>query len=140
MNQCALKFVHCAVICSLLSACGGGGGGGGGSGGGTWDVRANITSDGCRDRIANVTQRFVIAEANGAVTVNTSLVTVSGTETGGTLSFGFSEGANGCTRSYSGEFSNMGGGLADIALRSETTCDDGSSCVNTWTGTATQVQ
>ena len=145
MNHKQKTFLLTLLLVSLnfVVACSSGGGGGDGSSGGSsegavWNVQAAVTQDGCGERIAPVTQQFTVSESGDSVVVDTSLISVTGSATDSGFLFGFEETNGGCTRSYSGEFSNVGGSTADVTLRSETNCSDGVVCLNLWGGTATR--
>ncbi len=136
-----IKFglISLAAIAASLTACSGGGGGGdgkvslGGAGGDRWTVLAGVSKNGCGERIADVHQTFITS--SGAI--NTSLATVPVTESGSGFEFSYSETSGDCTRTYTGHFSDVSGGVANVELVSDSTCA-GQSCQNKWIGTATR--
>jgi len=126
------------IAISFLSACGGGSNNGelravGGSGE-QWHVLANISKNGCGERISNVEQTFTVSSDR----VNTSLSTVPIIPTGSGFDFSYSDTNGDCQRTYSGHFSNISGNTATVELISDSACST-VTCQNTWSGTATKL-
>lgn len=139
---------HLLVLIFLASftACSGGGGGGDDSGGNPdpvdgsaaqWKVSAEIAQDGCGERIADVNQTFAVSDSGNSVTVNTGVVTVTGTNTDNGFTTGFSETNGTCSRSYTAEFIYTSSTTASVNLVSNSNCA-GVICENKWLGTATR--
>jgi hypothetical protein len=133
------KSAFAILVFGALSACGGGSGGSGdggaviGGSGDQWLTLANISKNGCGDRITDVRQTFIVG--NGVV--NTSLVTIPAVETDSGFDFAFTESNGDCTRTYTAHFTNVSGSTANVELISDSACLT-QTCQNTWTGTATK--
>ena len=144
-----INFIALALLITV-SACGGGGGdysfgpdsgssdsGANGdtsptlSGGSTWKVTAEVAQDGCGERIAAVEQTFTI---DGDV-IDTGLITLTGTNTAGAFSAGFSESNGECERSYQIEISDLNASNGDVSLSTQSNCG-GTICENKWIGSA----
>ncbi len=131
-----------------LTSCGGGGGDSdtGGGGGGTdvgetsvWRVEANVSADGCRERISNVNQTFAVTRnADDTVTVNDALVSLTGPATEDGFTVGFNSASGECVREYETRFSGVTDTTALVNLTAKTTCG-ANVCINQWAGTATNV-
>lgn len=145
MNKNKSLFIVLLLLASL-TACGGGGGGydsgntpdGVDSSAGQWKVSADVTHDGCGDRISDVNQTFAVSDSGGAITVNSGIVTVNGTKTDSGFTSGFSETNGSCNRSYTADFAYTSGTTATVNLVSNSDCGT-VVCQNNWAGTATKV-
>ena len=98
-----IRWLPLFVMIALLSACGGGGSDGSEGGSaenldGVWEAQAVVTQDGCHERISPVHQKFTITGNQ----IETGIVTLTYTDTGNGISFGFSETNGDCVRNYSG--------------------------------------
>ena len=127
---------------SVLTSCGGGGGGGSASSptvGGSYLVRANVTSDTCGERIANITQVFTFTTANEQRAVDTTVNVVPVTDSDAGTTFSYSERNGDCVRTYSGVFADLNDPTAEVKLTSKSQCGS-STCQSDWVGTASPNQ
>ena len=125
--------------CLLFASCSGGGGGdesgssdGGSSNDGgsgvvtgsarTWRVTAPVTTDGCGERIAAVNQLFDVTQDGDTVTVDDTLVTLSGPATSDGFTVGFSGVSGDCVRDYAATFSNMTDLSANVHMTVTSKC------------------
>lgn len=138
MKNLKKLFVASLLITALISCGGGGGGSSSGGDGNTWRVQANVTQNGCGERIAAVNQKFVINTDGDTALIDTSIATAQGTSDGDTVVAGYSEAKGDCTRSHQIDINGLGNDAAQVILTSSTQCLNGVNCVNTWTGTATR--
>ena len=127
----------------LIVGCGGSGGSSNGAGSGgvsnsqsgpAWEILADISANGCKERISAVRQRVVL----DGDTIGTGIISVPTSSTSNGFTFGFSDSIGSCNRNYTGEFSNVNGSTANVKLVSQSNCG-GAVCENQWTGTATQL-
>ena len=144
-----MRFLKRAAILGisvLVVSCSGGGGSSDGSSssggdtvssGSTWLVKADVSSDTCGERIAAVNQPFIIDVNGGSAVVDTSIVKLQGTVSGGGITVGFDETNGNCNRSYTATFSDVTGSISTVQLVNHSNCG-GQECQSEWTGTATQ--
>ncbi len=134
----SIKFSIYSIIATTLIACGGGSGGSDSASqsGNVWLVEANVSADGCGDRISAVKQEFTISTDGDMALVDTSINTVQGAFDGQNIVAGYSEGFGDCVRNHSVDFRNINGDTAEVFMVSQVSCEDGTNCVNNWTGTA----
>src|SRR6187402_3207868 len=157
-HRCMVRFLSVLWISLILvgfSSCGGGGGGGDGvidrdddsgqdTGGGpvsgevsVWNAQAAVAVDGCGERIHSVTQTFTVVRNGDTVTVNDTLVPLSGIATDDGFNAGFDAVSGECRREYDVQFSAMTDTTAVVRFTVRSTCGV-SICQNEWIGTATR--
>lgn len=100
----------------------------------SWEARADVTLDGCRERISAVRQIFSL---NGD-SIQTGIIALATTKTATGFSFGFEEANGNCLRNYKGEFSDVSATSATVQFVAISSCD-GTVCENQWSGTATRM-
>ncbi len=114
------------------------GGGGVSSGSTKWLVNAPVAQDGCGERIANVRQTFDVDISGTSATVDSSIISVTGTTTSSGFKAGYAVGGGDCVTEFTVEFSDVSDTSANVNLEAKTDCE-AVGCTNRWSGTATRV-
>lgn len=103
-----------------------------------WKIAAPVYHNNCGERVATVNQTISVMNNGDSLTVDTTIVTLTGTKTSDGFSFGFQETNGDCTRNYSTQFTNSTDTTADVHIAVSTSCGS-FACQDEWKGTATKV-
>jgi|GEM_PF-6187048 len=147
MFRCFNSLGFALITSTLMLGCGGGGGDS--SDGSTdpnppvngvshWKISADVSRDGCGERIAEVNQTVTMTQQGDSLSVDTTIVEVGATPTTNGFVFGFEETNGDCTRNYNTQFSYLTDTTADVSITVASNCR-GISCQDEWAGTAVKV-